>query len=312
MPYVIGIDLGGTKLSAAVVSADGRLAPKLKFAIDKDRTVEQAAHAAEEAVRAAGVTWGEIAAVGVVVPGIYYAQTGNVWAPNLFGSEELPLGTELSPRLPAPVVLDSDRAAYVTGEHWLGAARGLSHVVFLGVGTGIGAGILIDGRICRGARDIAGAVGWFALDPQKQPAYREVGCWESHSAGPAIARRAAARLRSGVASILNAEGLTTEAVVDAARQGDPLAREVLDESARYLGMGIANIVSLLNPEMIVLGGGLMHAADLLLEPLRREMLDWAQPIAARHVRIALTELGEDAGLLGAARLALLQTHHHVG
>jgi glucokinase len=173
----------------------------------------------------------------------------------------------------------------------MGAARGLSDVVFLGVGTGIGAGILTGGRICRGASDIAGAVGWFALDPRRQPHWKQTGCWEGEAAGPAVARRA------GVA--------TAEEAVAAARRGEPSACRALQETARWLAMGIANLVSLLNPEMVVLGGGLMDGAgDLLLDAVRREVIDWAQPIAARQVRIELTELGADAGLLGAARLAL--------
>ena len=155
----------------------------------------------------------------------------------------------------------------------------------------IGAGIVTGGKLCRGAGDIAGSVGWFALNPDKQERYRQSGCWESEAAGPALARRAGAA--------------TAEAVVEAARNGDPRARQAVAETARYLAMGVANIISILNPQMVVLGGGLMQAGDLLLEPIRREVLDWAQPVSARQARIELTRLGEDAGLLGAARLAFL-------
>jgi glucokinase len=210
----------------------------------------------------------------------------------LWGWDQVPLREALEARLPVPVVIDSDRAAYVLGEQWLGAARGLSEVVFLAVGTGIGAGIITNGQLCRGAGGIAGAVGWFALDPRKQETYRQMGCFEAEAAGPAVARRAGAS--------------TAEAVVEAARRNDGTARRVLAETAAWLAMGVANIVSILNPQMIVLGGGLMQAGDLLVDALRREMLEWAQPLAARQVRIELTQLGEDAGLLGAARLALLK------
>jgi glucokinase len=290
MECAVALDLGGTKLAAAVVDAEGRILARLKRPVDRAGTLAQIAAAAGEAVGAAGLEWSAVRAAGLIVPGIYFPETGNVWTPNLFGHEEVPLGRELAARLPVPVAIDSDRAGYVLGERWLGAARGLDDVVFLAVGTGIGAGIVTGGRLCRGAGDIAGAVGWFALDPRKRPAYKQTGCWETEAAGPAVARRA------GMA--------TAEEVAAAARRGEQAARRALDDTVPWLAMGIANLVSLLNPRMIVLGGGLMEGAgDLLLEPLRREVLDWAQPIAARQVRIELSELGAGAGLLGAARLA---------
>ncbi len=292
MSCVIGVDLGGTKIAVAAVDAEGRIRARRKAPIDKARTVAQILGLAGQVLDEAGLAWPEIAAAGVGVPGIYFAETGRAWAPNLWGAGEVPLRDELQQHLPAPVLIDSDRAACVLGEQWLGAARGLTEVVFLAVGTGIGAGIITNGRLCRGAAGVAGAVGWFALDPRKKEIYKQVGCFEAEAAGPAVARRAAAD--------------TAEAVVAAARRGDARARAVLGETAAWLAMGVANIVSILNPQMIVLGGGLMQAGELLLEPLRREMLEWAQPQAARQARIELTQLGEDAGLLGAARLALLR------
>jgi glucokinase len=287
---VAGVDLGGTKISVAVVDPDGQVLARTKQPVRKTSLAESVEQIAD-LIEARGV-----AAAGVCVPGIYFAATGNAWAPNLWGWEEVPLRAALESRVHLPITIDSDRAACVLGEQWLGAARGLSDVVFLAVGTGIGAGILSGGRLVRGADDIAGAAGWFALDPRKKEIYRQLGCFEAEAAGPAVARRAGAR--------------TAEAVVEAARAGDARARAVLEETAAWLAMGIANLVSLLNPQMVVLGGGLMQAGDLLLERIRGEMLEWAQPIAAKRVRVELTRLGEDAGVLGAARLALIE--HHVG
>ncbi len=142
-----------------------------------------------------------------------------------------------------------------------------------------------------GAHGIAGAAGWMALDSHWKPGYERTGCWEWEAAGPAVARRA------GEAS--------AEAVVAAARAGNERALESLRDTADWLGMGIANLVSLLNPEMVVLGGGLMQAGDLLLPRIRESAARWAQPVAMRKTAIELTGLGEDAGLLGAARLAML-------
>ena len=281
----IGIDVGGTKIAAALVDEQGRILDKRKFPVDRENTVAQIAAVARE-------LGGQRAdRIGIVIPGIYYAETGDAWAPNLWGKDRVPLRTEVARELPWPVTIDSDRAAYVLGEQWLGAAKGLNDVVFVGVGTGIGAGIISGGRLIRGAGDIAGAVGWFALNPRWVPIYEQMGCFEAEAAGSSLGRRA---------------GTTTEAVVEAARRGDADALRIIDDTVAYLAMGLANIVSLLNPEMIVLGGGLMQAGDLFLDPVRRAVPQWAQPMAARQVRIELTELGEDAGVLGAARLALLE------
>jgi glucokinase len=291
------VDVGGTKIAAAIVDSTGNAGPKIKVSTEQHNTassIAQVAEIAHSVVEQAGVSWRDISAIGVAVPGIYYAATGQVWAPNLPGWDHIPLRDALAGKLPAPILIDSDRAAYVTGEQWLGAARGLTDVIFLAVGTGIGAGIISGGRLIRGAGDIAGAVGWFALDPRAKEIYKRVGCFEAESAGPALARKSEG-------------GLTTEAIIERARHGDKAARQIVDEATQYLAMGVANLVSVLNPQMIVLGGGLMQAGDLFLEPLRREMLQWAQPIAASQVRIELSMLGEDAGMLGAARLAFLGT-----
>jgi glucokinase len=293
MPSVIAVDLGGTKLSAALVDAAGEVSHRVKIPVtsgDIRATVDQVARVVEEVLHASGISRERVRAIGVIVPGIYFASTGEAWAPNLWGHANVPLRAELERELRIPVKIDSDRAGCVTGERWLGAARGSNDVVFLAVGTGIGAGIISGGRLVRGAADISGAVGWFALNPQWREVYRDTGCWEAEAAGPALARRLGAS--------------SAEDVVARARHGEAAATQAMEQAAMYLGMGIANIVSILNPEIIVLGGGLMQAADLFLEPIRRTVAQWAQPVAAKQVRIEMTQLGEDAGLLGAARLAL--------
>jgi glucokinase len=293
MDAVVAIDLGGTKVTTAVVDATGKILYREKAAVERGDVrlcIEQLTNAVHQAINTVEFPQEQIRAIGVIVPGIYYPETGNVWAPNLWGQEQVSLRTELERSLTLPVVIDSDRAGCVVGEQWLGVARGLEDVVFLAIGTGIGAGIIAGGRLLRGSGDIAGAVGWFALNAQQQERYRQVGCWEAESAGPGLARRIGAT--------------SAEEVVAAARSGNPVAINAVQESARYLGMGVANIVSILNPQMIVLGGGLMQAVDLFLDTVKHVMPEWAQPIAAQQVRIEITSLGEDAGLLGAARLAL--------
>ena len=289
----LAIDLGGTKASFAVIDSKGAVLSRSKRPSHEGGatvTFEALAASAADTVRAAGLGWGDVRGAGLVVPGIYNPATGRAWAPNLWGPDEIPLRDALAPRLPVPVVIDSDRSGYVLGEQWQGAARGSRDVVFLAVGTGIGAGILSDGRLVRGSGGIAGAVGWFALDPRWREDYGRVGAFEAEAAGPGLARRL------GAAS--------AEAVADAARGGDPAARRAVGETVEWLAMGIANLISTLNPQVVVLGGGLMLAADLFLEPVRHAVRRWAQPLAFPQCRIELTRLGEDAALFGAARLAL--------
>jgi glucokinase len=291
----LAIDLGGTKASFAVIGPDGGVRARTKRASHEGGAAighDAIAASAAETVRAAGLGWEEVRAAGVVVPGIYDPATGRAWAPNLWGPDEVALGAELGKHLPVPVVIDSDRSGYVLGEAWRGAARGATDVVFLAVGTGIGAGILSDGRLVRGSGGIAGAVGWFALDPRWREDYGRVGGFETEAAGPALARR------MGAAS--------AEDVAAAARRGDPAARKAVDETVEWLAMGVANLISALNPQVVVLGGGLMQASDLFLDPVRRAVRRWAQPKAVEQCRIEPTALGEDAALFGAARLAFLE------
>lgn len=306
------VDVGGTKLSAALFTADGRMSHKVKIPINRsapDKPVHQIRDIVEEMEKKALAENGAISAVGIAVPGVVFHGDGLVWAPNIPGWDHLPLGRMLKHLLRPPVVLDSDRAAYVSGEQWRGAAQDKKDVVFLAVGTGIGAGILVDGRLCRGCQDIAGAVGWFVLDTQYREEYARMGCFEAEASGDSVARRAIRLIEEGESSVLqdmtggDVTKITAETVVEAYRKGDRLAQDVLAITARYLAMGIANIISILNPEIVVLGGGLFQSGDLLLELIKEDYKKWAQPLAAQRVRLALSTLGEDAGLFGAGKLA---------
>jgi glucokinase len=283
MSRVLAVDAGGTKTAVAIVDSDGTLADYRKLPARPSVT--------ELAALIGGAADG-VSAVGVIVPGIYDSSGGHAWCPNLFGDRQVPIRAALREHIThCPVNIDSDRTGYVLGEAWLGAARGLRDVLFVAIGTGIGVGILSDGRVIRGAHGIAGAAGWWSLTPQWRDLYRRTGCWESEAAGPAVARLA------GVSE--------AESAVAAARAGNAKARDVLHHAADFSGRGIANLISLLDPEMVVLGGGLMQGAgDLLLDSIRSITARWAQPVSAGRCRIEMTRLGENAGLLGAARLAL--------
>ena len=315
--FCIGVDVGGTKISAALFADDGTMLSKTRVPIDRSGpevpVVQITAAIAELAAEAGALEPGgaghAVPAVGIVVPGVVFHESGEVWAPNIAGWDRFPLAARLAERTSLPLVLDSDRAAYVLGEQWCGVARGFRNVVFVAFGTGIGAGILVDGRLVRGSGDVAGAVGWFALDPRFRPEYGERGCFECEASGTAVGLLAQRALEQGrpssIAAIAAGSGgkITAEAVFRAASGGDALAGEILDHAAEAMAMGIANIVSILNPEIVVLGGGLFQSDQRLLEPVRARVARWAQPLAAAAVRIEPSALGEDAGLFGAAKLA---------
>jgi len=252
----------------------------------------------------------EVKAIGICVPGISYKETGKVWAPNIPGWEDYPLLDEIRGSVPGKihVEIDSDRACYILGEKWQGAARGLKDAIFLAVGTGIGAGIMINETVLRGSHDIAGAIGWLALNRPYKEEYRSCGCFEYNASGEGLAKVARDLLREqdnkSFLSKKNKEEITARDVFDAYAQGDTVAVAVIKNAIGYWGMTVANLVSLFNPEMIIFGGGVFGPALQFLDQIYEESVKWAQPISIKQVKLSGSELGSDAGLIGAGYLAL--------
>jgi len=307
---IIAVDLGGTKLAAAVFDAKGSPQHKTAAPLEGraghevgDLIRQQCAKLLHEAVRQGQ----HVDAIGIGVPGIYRSGDGTVWAPNIPGWEQYPLLEKVSALSGGeiPVFIESDRSCCILGEVWQGAAKGCRNAVFLAVGTGIGAGFVVDGRLLRGARDIAGAIGWLALQRPFDPKYAALGCFEYHASGEGIARTAHEAIAAdpGYKGALSGRNFRAEDVFEAYGSGDPIAERVLRNCIELWGMAAANIVSLFNPEMIVLGGGVFGPAGQFLEGICEETRKWAQPIAAQDVRIEASLLGGDAALYGAAYAA---------
>ncbi len=267
---VIGIDLGGTKLAGALFTRNGKVLRKSVVPLEGRQGRAVGALICQElntllaASHAQGV---RVSAIGVSVPGISHSSTGKVWAPNIPGWVDYPLRREILAALPdkrIQVVIDCDRAAYILGETWRGVAKGCRNAVFLAVGTGIGAGILIDGRILRGAHDIAGSIGWLALDRPFRREYVGCGCFEYHASGAGLAKVANELLAQPPGRLPNTPPLhhsaspsfgSAQDVFAAYERGDPLASEVITQAIEFWGMTVANLVSLFNPEKIIFGGG---------------------------------------------------------
>jgi glucokinase len=326
---VIGLDLGGTKLASAIFTSKGRILRRnvVPLAGRQGRAVGELICRETKGLLAFTRTRGiQITAIGVSVPGISHARTGKVWAPNIPGWEDYPLRREILAALSdkrIPVAIDSDRACSILGETWRGVAKGCRNAIFLAVGTGIGAGILVDGRILRGAHDIAGAIGWLALVRPFRREYVDCGCFEYHASGaglpkvaneflahhsitPSLRHPSPVIRKSANPSIHQSSPRLRSArdVFAAYHRGDPVAREVLAQAGEFWGMAVANLVSLFNPETIVFGGGVFGPGAKLLGQIRAEARKWAQPISIKQVRIETSKLGPDAALYGAARLAL--------
>ncbi len=312
---VIALDLGGTKLAAAIINEAGDILNTETVLLDKREGAEvgelivQQTNAMLQKAKRDGIT---VDAIGICVPGIAYAKTGKVWAPNIPGWDEFPLLDVLKESVTDKnicIKLDSDRACYILAETWKGNARGCSDAIFLGVGTGIGAGILVNGQVLRGAHDIGGAIGWLALNKPFEDKYAPCGCFEYHASGEGLAKVAKELLEenkfpgnrlAGIGTTLSAKD-----IFEAYEQNDPLAIAVVNNAIEFWGMAVANLVSLFNPEKIIFGGGVFGPALKFLDAIYEESKKWAQPISIKQVKLEAAALGGEAGLYGAGYLALL-------
>jgi glucokinase len=311
---VIGLDLGATKLAGALFDREGDVIERDGVLLEGregdevGRLIVERASSLRNVASAQGMA---IEAVGVSVPGIAHHEGGTVWAPNIDGWERYPLRDVLRAGLGAscPIVVESDRAASILGEVSRGVAQGCRHAIFLAVGTGIGAGILVDGSILRGAHDIAGAIGWMGLDRPYRAEYDRCGGFESHASGAGIARVARELIEAepeyeGPLRGLAPGAITAHEVFAAFKAGDDLAAQVIANAVECWGMAVANLVSLFDPEMVVLGGGLFGPAARLLDRIVAEARRWAQPVSFAKVAVCVTVLGPMACLYGTGELAL--------
>lgn len=308
---VIGLDLGGTKLAGAVFDAGGAVVAEDHSLLER-RGGTEVGTLVIAALHRLLAKAADVEAIGVSVPGIAHSKTGRVWAPNIPGWDDYPLRDEIRASLSyedLPVVIEADRSCGIMGEAWHGAARGCRHAVYLTVGTGIGAGILVDGRILHGAHDIGGAIGWMALERPWNEKYRSSGCFEYYASGDGIARHArdlmAERPRyRGALRSFAADTLTSHDVFRLYDAGDEVAMTVLARAIELWGMAAANLVSLVNPERVIFGGGVFGPASRFLPDIAREARRWAQPISITQVEFAASTLGGTAALHGAGHVAL--------
>jgi len=310
---VCAVDLGGTNLRAANIDSSGRIHEHVKFQTPDSDNAEVIVNAIASAVAhyeaEAGKHAARIEAVSVVVPGSVHAHTrAIVNAPNVPAIVGFGLAEALEAKLHHPVLIENDANAAALGEMWQGAARGCQTIVCLTLGTGVGSGIILNGQLWRGADGTAGEIGHTSVDPfgGVQCKCGNIGCLEVYASATAIVRMTSEGLATHSGSSLNSfasDKVTAESVAEAAANGDEFARGIFERVGTYLGIAAANIVNTLNPEMIVIGGGVSAAFDLFASAARDEMLRRAFPVPAARCHIVKAECGDDAGLLGATWLA---------
>lgn len=300
----VAVDLGGTWIRAGRVSPEGAVMEAVRVPTPQTGP-EAVADAIGELVRRLGPL--PPGRVGVAVPGPLSVREGVVFEPpNLKGWRDVPLRGMLEERLGRPVVLENDANAAAVGEWWCGAGRGSRHLVYVTVSTGVGGGLVLDGRLYRGATDTAGEIGHVLVDPEGPVcSCGRRGHLEGIASGPAIARWVQERIREGRPSVLaTGRPFSAREVAEAAEAGDALAREAFERAGRYLGWTVAGLLNLVNPEVVVIGGGVARAGRWLFDPLREAAREASFERPWQAARIVPAALGDRAGLVGAAYVAM--------
>ncbi len=309
---MLAIDLGGTKISWSVISEEGiLLAPKKKLlqGPGNPNAATLLRNLVAEEIEAASQENYRLNAIGISVPGIVWHDKATVWAPNIDSWEDFPLQKEIEEvSRGIPVIIENDRTCHILGSKWLGNARDCRDAVFLVVGTGIGAGILVNGEVVRGANDIAGAVGWMnvqALGNKYSPASEY--SIETFASGHGIAALAKTLIRNTP----DYKGRLGEKMNEITAHDvfeyydiDEMAHATLNECTVIWGQTVANLVNIFNPEKVILGGGVFGPAARFLTDIKQQASKWAQPFSDRFYSLEISSLGRNTGVYGAAFAAL--------
>lgn len=306
----LGIDLGGTKIAAGVFSREGDLLHRAEVPLHSATGPNVGNLIIQQITSIVKSPYAPIEAIGISVPGISNIKSGTVWAPNIPGWDDYPLLKEVNSVVSdIPVSIESDRSCYILGEMWKGNAKDCTNAIFIAVGTGIGAGIVCDGNIIHGAHDVAGSIGWMALHHPYKEEYVQCGCFEYNASGSGIAKLARRMiyeddLYNGPLKKLPINDITSHDIFAAYENEDPIAVKVIRNAIQYWGMAVANLISIFNPEKIIMGGGVFGPAARFIPDIYEEAKKWAQPISSKQVSLEASAIGNSAGMYGAAYLAL--------
>jgi glucokinase len=329
LPLVIGVDLGGTQIRTAVLRGATLLSRVGALTGENpipDRVIPRIFQAVEQALNEAGITLDQIAGIGICAPGPLNSRTGIVFdPPNLPGWNGVPLRDIFSEQFRVPIFVENDANAAALGEYMFGAGRGSHEVVYLTISTGIGGGVISDGKLLTGISGTAGELGHITIDWHGERCNcGNVGCLERITSGTAIARKANGAIAEGKGDELLAfarahrqaagnptaiTDVTASTVALAAEAGIPLARDIIATAAEALGIGLVTIIHIFNPEIIILGGGVTQMGPMLLDPATQIVQERTMRVPREAVRIVLAALGPNVGLVGAGALIYYQIQY---
>lgn len=312
--YVVGVDLGGTKILTALANLQGEILGRILVDTGTnepaERVIGRIVETIEQVIAGAGVTKDQVKRVGIGSPGSIKIKEGIVcfW-PNL-NWRDVPIVQIMEKALDLPVVLENDANAAALAEYKFGAGRGTRHMIYMTISTGIGGGIVIDGKLLHGADDSAGEIGHHSIMADGPLCgCKNRGCLEVLASGTALGRYGREAVESGVDTMMGAmvqspAEVTGATVTRAAAEGDTVAVEIIQKVATYIGIGITNMINIFNPEKIVLGGGVMKAGHLFMEKIVETVQERALPGPRARCQIVVAELGQDVGVLGAIAVAV--------
>lgn len=308
----IGIDVGGTNVKIALVNEEGGIVYSnsipTRAEMGYEYTVNSMKEAIYELLKETKSEASNIEGIGFGFPGQIDCQRGVVrLAPNIPGWVDIPIADIMEKEFGIPTRVDNDVRCAALGELNFGAGRGCENLICITVGTGIGSGLIVNGKLVRGASNAAGEIGHIKLDMHEGPlcGCGDRGCLEAFASGPSIVAMAEEYIKGGKSTkyreLANPE-ITPYVVSVAAQQGDPVAKRIFTIMGEYIGFGLASVVNLLNPEKIIIGGGVAAAGDILLNPIKETLVKRAMPISGAAVEIVPAQLGNTAGVIGASLL----------
>jgi len=308
---IVGVDLGGTKIDAILSDDCGNIRKRELKETHANEGPNAVIKRIVNAVKAVSLD-SKIAAVGIGAAGIINVETGLITtSPNLPGWHNVKLKDILERELGIKTFVDNDATVAAIGEHKFGIAIGCDHFICVTLGTGIGGGIVTNGQIYRGISGGAGEIGHMTIDVNGPLcACGNRGCWEAMASGTALEREAKAKIAAGIKTTIpkytrGSDGrISAKSIYLAAQDGDSLAKGLIKELGFYVGVGLANLVNIFNPQLIVISGGVARMGDMLLEPARKTVRERAFELSAKAARVEVSSLGYDAGPLGAVALAL--------
>lgn len=314
MKYYAGIDLGGTNTKIGLVDEDGNIIFTTIVKTDSmegfEKTIQRLSKILLQQVKSFDLNFDDVQSVGVGVPGpVLNSRVVKFWA-NFPWKNGVDLALEFEKNLGKPVKADNDVNVITLGEMWKGSAQGYKNVLGLAIGTGIGGGIIVDGKLVSGENGAGGEVGHIKVERDgKLCGCGQKGCWEAYASATGLIREAQSRLAvnktNGLYEQVIGRDLEAKDIFDVAKEGDEFALDLVDYEADYIALGIGNLLNVLDPEIVVVGGGVSLAGDILFDKVKERLKKYAFPSTTENLKIVAASLGNDAGILGAAYLGMM-------